>query len=83
MQRFFGRFEDRLITRRLSGTLPYQIMTGVDMTWVGETAAAVTTVTAVKGYRSAAWPRWPRPGRRSTSPDPEDVASEPRLVTAP
>ncbi len=48
-----ARFEQRLTARRLSGTLPYQIMTGFDITWVAEAAAPFTTVTAVKGYRLA------------------------------
>lgn len=48
-----ARFEDRLTARRLSGTLPYEVMIGADLEWVNDAILPATDLTGVKGYRLA------------------------------
>ncbi len=48
-----ARFEDRLTARQLSGTLPYEVMTGFEINWVADAIRPATDPIAVKGYRLA------------------------------
>lgn len=48
-----ARFEERLIAKRLSETLPYEVLTSFDIAWVAEAIRPATVPTAVKGYRLA------------------------------